>query len=118
MSAMELTCINCPLGCRLTAQVENGEVVKVEGNSCKRGETYAKQECVAPMRMITASAPVKDSDIPVSVKTASPVPKEKIFDCMQAILHTPFEKPIRQGQVLIHDVCATSVDVIATRGVE
>ena len=46
-----------------------------------------------------------------------PGAKEAVADSPY-VVHTPFEKPIRQGQVLIHDVCATGVDVIATRGVE
>lgn len=43
-----ITCINCPMGCRMTVQVENGQVVSVSGNVCKRGERYAHQECIAP----------------------------------------------------------------------
>ena len=41
---MEITCINCPVGCRLNVELENGQVVSVTGNTCKRGETYARQE--------------------------------------------------------------------------
>ena len=40
----QITCINCPVGCRLQVTIENGQVTKVEGQSCKRGETYAHQE--------------------------------------------------------------------------
>ena len=29
----ELICINCPMGCALTAEVENGEVISVSGNT-------------------------------------------------------------------------------------
>lgn len=46
----QITCINCPVGCRLQVVVEDGEVKSVTGNSCNRGITYAKQECVAPDR--------------------------------------------------------------------
>ena len=56
----QITCINCPVGCRLQVVVENGEVKSVTGNSCNRGITYAKQECVAPRRMVTAVVPVED----------------------------------------------------------
>ena len=34
---MELVCIVCPKGCRMT--VENGVVT---GNTCKKGEAFAK----------------------------------------------------------------------------
>ena len=53
----QITCINCPVGCRLQVVVEDGEVKSVTGNSCNRGITYAKQECVAPQRMVTAVVP-------------------------------------------------------------
>ena len=72
----QITCINCPVGCRLQVVVENGEVKSVTGNSCNRGITYAKQECVAPQRMVTAVVPVAGRKCPVSVKTRTPIPKE------------------------------------------
>ena len=72
----QITCINCPVGCRLQVVVENGEVKSVTGNSCNRGITYAKQECVAPRRMVTAVVPVAGRKCPVSVKTRTPIPKE------------------------------------------
>ena len=43
MEVRELTCIGCPLGCQLTVTMGNGEI-KVEGNTCPRGEAYAKKE--------------------------------------------------------------------------
>lgn len=113
-----ITCINCPVGCRLTVTLEAGEVKSVSGNACRRGETYARQECVAPARVITAAAPVKNRATPVSVKTHVPVPKEMIDRCMEAILAAEFEPPIRIGDVLIKNVCATGADVVATRHVE
>ena len=38
----ELICINCPLGCGLTVTLKDGDVVKVEGNTCPKGEAYGK----------------------------------------------------------------------------
>ena len=38
----ELICINCPLGCGLTVTLKDAEVVKVEGNTCPKGEAYGK----------------------------------------------------------------------------
>ena len=51
----ELTCIGCPMGCQLTAVVEGNEVVSVEGNTCAKGASYAKKECIAPQRTVTSS---------------------------------------------------------------
>ena len=40
----ELICIGCPMGCQLRVQLEDGAVTSVEGNTCKRGDTYARRE--------------------------------------------------------------------------
>ena len=110
-----ITCINCPMGCRMTVAMENGEVVKVTGNTCKRGEKYAQQECIQPLRMVTAVVQVKDSRMPLSVKTASPIPKEKIRECMQALSRTEVTLPVREKDVIVENVCGTGVNIIATR---
>ena len=50
-----ITCINCPVGCRMEVTHEGETVLSVKGNTCKRGDAYARQECVAPLRMVTAA---------------------------------------------------------------
>ena len=114
----QITCINCPVGCRLQVTSENGLVTKVEGHSCKRGETYAMQECTAPARMVTAAVPVQGRTTPVSVKTRTPIPKEQIFPCMKQLAALRLTAPVRMGDVVLRDVCGTGVDVIATKTVE
>lgn len=112
-----ITCISCPVGCRMTVQVEGGEVVSVTGNTCKRGEAYARQECVAPQRMVTAVVPVEGSAAPLSVKTRTPIPKARIQECMAALSRLRLTAPIAAGTVVLPDVCGTGVDVIATKSV-
>ena len=114
---MEITCINCPVGCRLDVTLENGQVVSVTGNTCKRGEIYAKQECVDPQRMVTAVIPVAGSAVPLSVKTRTPIPKKRISDCMRALSEVHMTAPVAAGSVVLADVCGTGVDVIATKSV-
>lgn len=113
-----ITCINCPIGCRMTVNVENGAMVSVTGNSCKRGMEYAAQESVAPKRMVTAVVAVHGCKTPLSVKTRAPIPKNKIFDCMAVIEKLSLNPPIRMGEVVCANVCDTGVDVIATKTVE
>ena len=43
MSIRELTCIGCPMGCQLTAVLEDGQVTRVTGNTCPRGDAYARR---------------------------------------------------------------------------
>ncbi len=113
-----ITCINCPVGCRMTVTLnDQGEVLKVEGNTCIRGDKYARQECTLPLRMITAVIPAQGSETPLSVKTATPVPKHLIGKVMQVLQNTEVSAPIAIGQTVVPNVCDTGVDVIATRSI-
>ncbi len=113
-----ITCINCPVGCRMKVTLsDKGEVLKVEGNTCPRGDKYARQECVQPLRMITAVIPAGESPVPLSVKTASPVPKSMISDVMKALRETEVTAPVAIGDTVISNVCGTGVDIIATRSI-
>lgn len=114
----QITCINCPVGCRMQVTVEDGNVTSVTGNTCKRGLAYAQQECVAPQRMVTAVVAVQNRTTPVSVKTRSPIPKKDIFACMKALACASVQAPVHMGDVVLADVCGTGVDVIATKTVE
>ena len=113
-----ITCINCPIGCRMTVNVENGKMVSITGNSCKRGLEYAAQESVAPMRMVTAVIPVQGRKMPLSVKTRSSIPKAEIFRCMQVIEGLTLTPPLQMGDVVCPNICGTGVDVIATKTIE
>lgn len=114
---MEITCINCPVGCRLTVELEDGKVVSVAGNTCPRGAAYARQECVDPLRMVTAVVPVAGSPAPVSCKTRTPIPKKLIAACMKELAAVQLTAPIAAGSVILPNVCGTGVDVIATKSV-
>ena len=115
---MEITCINCPVGCRMEVDLEDGKVTAVRGNGCRRGEVYARQECVAPLRMVTAVIPVSGSAVPLSVKTRTPISKARIADCMRALSALRLSAPVAAGSVVLADVCGTGVDVIATKSVD
>lgn len=115
MAEQIITCINCPVGCRMKVTVENGEVTRVLDNQCRRGDTYARQESVRPLRMVTAVARVKGSPTPISLKTAQPIPKDKIMACMAEVRALDLSLPIAAGQVLRADVAGTGVDLVATR---
>ncbi len=117
MEERVITCINCPMGCRMTVGLENGEVVSVSGNTCKRGDIYARQEVTAPVRMVTAVVPVRGSAMPVSVKTRDSIPKKDIPACMAALRALRLTAPVKAGETVLADVCGSGVDVIATKSV-
>ena len=112
----ELICINCPLGCHLSVDDNDLSNVKVTGNTCPRGVTYAVSEVTAPKRMVTSSVPVVGSTVTrVSVKTSAPIPKNKIFDCLKEIKSIRATSPVKIGDVLLANVCDSGVDIVATR---
>ena len=109
----ELTCINCPLGCSLRAEIENGVVVSVTGNTCPRGKKYAERECVAPVRTVTSTVPV-DNGGRVSVKTVPEIPKEMIFPVMEVIRSTIAPAHVHIGDVLVEDLLGTGSKLVAS----
>lgn len=119
MEKIELICICCPLGCPITVEKEGTEVVSVTGNTCKRGDDYARKEITNPTRIVTSSVKVEGgSRAAVSVKTKSDIPKGKIFDCVKALKDICVKAPVNIGDVIISDVAGTGVDIIATKNIE
>ena len=113
----ELVCINCPMGCRLTVTMEDGKVQSVKGNICPKGEQYARQEAVEPLRVLTSLMRMEGRQAPLSVKTSQPVPKRLLFDCVHEIFSHRAAAPVHVGDVIIPNVCGTGADIIATQEV-
>ena len=119
MENRDLICIGCPLGCPLTVTIENGEVTAVTGNTCPKGDAYARKEVTNPTRIVTSTVCVEGGVAPmVSCKTASDIPKGKIFDVAGALRDVVAKAPVAIGDVLLADVAGTGVDIIATKNVE
>lgn len=118
MEERNLTCIGCPLGCSITVRMEGGSVINVEGNTCKRGDDYARKEVTNPTRIVTTTVRVSGgSEAMVSVKTKSDIPKDKIFDCVRALKNVKVEAPVHIGDVICKDIAGTGVDIVATKNV-
>lgn len=114
----ELTCIGCPLGCALTVEMQDGEVVEVKGFTCKRGKEYGYKEVTNPTRTVTSTVRVGNRrDQVVSVKTKSDIPKDKIFACMQELKNISAKAPVHMGDIIIADVAGTGVSVVATKNI-
>lgn len=119
METKNLTCISCPMGCSITVEMKDGEVISVTGNTCKRGDIYARKEVTNPTRIVTSTVKVTGgrADM-VSVKTKEDIPKGKIFDCVKALKGVEVAAPVHIGDVILTDVAGTGVDMIATKNVE
>ena len=118
MNTVNLICIGCPLGCPLTVEMEGNEVKSVAGNTCPRGDAYAKKELTNPTRIVTSTVRVAGGRLAmVSVKTESDIPKGKIFDCVKALKDVEVTAPVKIGDVIVENVAGTGVNVIATKNV-
>ena len=114
MKNRNLTCIVCPRGCAMTVNLDDaGNPISVEGNACKRGIVYAEKECTHPERTVTSTVRTKSGAV-IPVKTASTIPKEKVFAVMEDINKVRAEDSLKIGDVIIEDVAGTGVSVICT----
>ena len=118
MNTRELTCIGCPLGCALTVTMDGDTVSSVTGNTCPRGDAYARKEVTNPTRIVTSTVRVNGGVCPmVNVKTASDIPKDKIVACTEALKNGVVTAPVKIGDVLLSNVAGTGVDIVAARNV-
>lgn len=112
----KLICIICPRGCTLEADIGENRVT-VTGHSCPRGEEYAVNECLHPVRSVTATVRVANrEDTMVSVKTEDPVPKDRMMEVMALLRRVTVDAPIRIGDEILPDACGSRL--IATKAVD
>lgn len=119
MESKTLTCICCPMGCQITVETNGSEIINLTGNTCKRGDTYARREITSPSRTVTSTVRVTGGTLPaVSVKTRSDIPKDKIFECIRCLKDVSVKAPVHIGEVILSNAAGTGVDIIATKNVE
>src|SRR4030042_2574468 len=80
--AKRYTCIVCPACCDLET-----DGVEVNGARCPKGEAFARQEMIAPLRVITTTVRCETSRgvRMLPVKTACPVPLALIPEVMKQV---------------------------------
>lgn len=118
MERKELICIGCPVGCNITVELEENQVIKVLGNQCKIGDEYGRKECTNPTRIVTSSLLVEEGEFPtVSIKTEKDIPKCKVMDVMKELKHSKVKAPVKIGDVILENVINTGVNIVSTRNV-
>ncbi len=115
MSQKVITCTVCPMGCNITVTGEGDSIEKVEGYSCRRGEEYARNEFIHPVRILTTSVRMEGGSEPLMpVRSAKPVPKELLLDCVKILRTVTVSAPVKCGDTVVKNILGTGVDVIAT----
>ena len=113
-----LICVTCPMGCGLDVTVEDGQVVAVDGQGCKRGPAYARDEITNPRRVVTTTVRVQAGRHPLlPVYTDSPFPKGQIFALLDELRRVTVNVPVQAGQVILADALHTGIQVLASRDI-
>lgn len=115
---MKLICINCPKGCHLEVEEVDGEV-KVTGNSCPRGMTYAVSELKDPRRTLTTTVGIDSHTYDrLPLISSSPLPRDRIMDAMKALKGVETKAPVKMGEVIVKDILGLGIDMIASKTIK
>lgn len=113
-----IQCIGCPIGCGGEVTVRDGVVAEMTGFTCNKGLAYAAEEVVAPKRMVTTTVRVSGGGLPLlPVVSVTPVPKERIFDCLRLLRSVSVTAPVKEGTVIVSDALGLGVDFRAARDI-
>lgn len=122
---LQFNCTTCPSECLLTVKVERDadgalvEVRSVTGNSCPRGDKFARQELTCPMRVLTTTVAVSGGDEALlPVRTAEAIPLALHAQAMDLIRGLVVNAPIRMGNVVLKDLLNTNIDLIASMDID
>ena len=103
MKTVNLTCIECPMGCSVEVEIEGESVLSVKGNTCPRGKMYAENEVICPRRVVTSTVRAINGTM-IPVKTAQPVKKAEMFEVMKKINSAHPALPVHIGDVLYEEI--------------
>lgn len=113
-----MVCIRCPVSCILEVKYTKTKLLQVKSSQCKKGQEYASEELFDPVRILTSTVYVKNGHLPlVSIRTAKPIPKARIFDVMAKLSRTKVSAPLKIGDIIIKNVVNTGVNIIATKNI-
>lgn len=125
IETLRFNCTTCPSECLLTVEVERdadgavAEVHSVIGNSCPRGDTFARQELTYPMRVLTTTVAVSGGDETLlPVRTAEAIPLELHAQAMDLIRDLVVKAPIRMSDVVLPNLLDTGTDLIASMDID
>ena len=119
MDEQKITCIICPIGCKIFVKTNGKQITVTEGSRCKKGIHYAISEILDPRRMLTTSILVKGGEWPlVSVKSTRAIPKNKLFPILEQIKKTTINAPVISGQTIIRNVLNSGIDFVATKTIK
>lgn len=114
-----IICIRCPRGCEITLDLnKDGIITKINGQTCKLGEEYARKELTNPERILTSTVKVKNGEYPVvSVWSSGPLPKEKILPVMKLLDQLEIEAPVEIGDIVLANPLGLAINIQASASI-
>jgi CxxC motif-containing protein len=114
---MDMICIVCPMGCKLSVEMKDENII-VQGNNCKRGEEFAKSEIINPVRTLTTTVRTIFKEMPLlPVRTDGEIPKGKVFDAMKVLNKVVIDYEVNCGDVIFENIIGSGCNVIATNSI-
>ena len=120
MRQVTMCCTTCPSGCTLTVSIDDqGNIAKVQGNKCPRGEVFAQGEWTDPVRTLTSTAfaVLEGKEYLIPVKSRQPISKMKMKKAMEEINEIVIDHPVTMGDVLLEDLAGTGIELVACKTV-
>ena len=124
IETLKFNCTTCPSECLLTVEVERdadgvAEVRSVAGNSCPRGDKFAHQELICPMRVLTTTVAVSGGDEALlPVRTAEAIPLALHAQAMDLIRGLIVKAPIHMGDIILPNLLDTNINLIASMDID
>jgi len=113
------TCIVCPIGCEIDVELQNGNVVSINGSKCEKGKEFVLQELEEAMRILTTTVPVKGAKwAMLPVRTDKPVPKRLLSKVIEQLADIELHAPVKMYHVIVKDVAGTDANIVATRNMK
>ena len=115
----DIICTICPRGCTVKVSGSAEGITSVEGYGCKRGEKFASDEFISPVRILTTTVKIngKENEL-LPVRSSAPLPKEIISKCMEVIKNTAVSIPVNMYDVVVCNICETGIDIVATKEIK
>ena len=86
------------------------------GNKCTRGTDFALSEMTCPTRTLTSTVRTSFNKT-LAVRTAAPIPKEKMMDVMKLLAGVTITQRLVIRDTVIPNALGLGVDIIASSNI-
>jgi CxxC motif-containing protein len=114
-----ITCIECPVGCKLNVKYKNKKITQIDGNQCKKGNKFAETELIDPRRILTTTITIKSVIIKrLPVRSNIPAPKGKILEMAREVKKIKINPPVKMGDIIVKNFLDSGVDIISSASID